>query len=116
MNRKAEGITNLIAVTTARICADLEALGSLGKTLENLTLEEHDLMTLDEWGQHKETAEKAQDRRAEGLRVLGLIPRYVPHPSASFAAGVAKAPGPRPKQRRPNAIRHPAPGGKGTGS
>jgi hypothetical protein len=105
MNRKAEGIANLIAITTAKVRGDLEALGALGKSLEALTLDGGDFMSIEEWGAHRELAERAQEHRIECLRALGFLAPFVPSatPSKAFA-GIQ----PRQEEEKPAVVKRRA--------
>ena len=78
MNRKAEGIGNLVAITRARIRGDLEALGAHGKSLEALTREEFGTMTLEAWNAAKELGERAQEESTTCLRTMGFTPSLDP--------------------------------------
>ncbi len=98
MNRKAEGIVNIIAVTRARVRADMEALGSLADSLERITVEEYDSMAIEEWGQHKALAEKVQAERSAYLRGIGAVPPLPPaHDSKALLGGAAERKPARPR-------------------
>ena len=88
MNRKFEGISNLVAVLRARIRGDLEALGAHGKSLEALSREAYDEMTIEEWAHCKEIADRAQVESIEGLSALGFKPAF-----NTGVAGVVKREG-----------------------
>ncbi len=96
MNRKAEGVGNLIAITRARLKADLEALGSLGKSLETLTLNEYETMELPEWGHAEEEARGAQEDSIACLRILGALPPFTPRAGGLGITGVTKREAPQP--------------------
>jgi hypothetical protein len=105
MNRKAEGIMNLIAIQMAKLRGDLDGLGGLGKSLEELTLDWADFLSIDEWGAARELAERAQEHRIECLRALGFLPKFVPSSIPSKAmAGI----GPLKEEEKPPVVRRAA--------
>ena len=78
MNRKAEGIMNLIAIQMAKLRGDLDGLGGLGKSLEALTFDDYTLLGLDDWGLCKEVAERIEGQHILARRALGFSPPFVP--------------------------------------